>query len=189
MAILVILGLIVLWGVVLLPPILRSRNASGFGGVSTFMDSLRSLGRGHGATGPGLGAPGPVLHGPVGGVPLGQPARPVPGTRLPVGARPVTGGMTPMQRRRRNVLFGVGGATTFFLLVALVTGSTLVWLCFLLSAAALGGYVYLLLQFKRQSAHAVGPARPARPLRTAPVPTTDESRVGDNVIVLRRHAG
>lgn len=188
MAILVILGLIVLWGVVLLPPILRSRNASGFGGVSTFMDSLRSLGHRSGGVGPGAPLHGPVLHGPVGGVPLGPTTRPVPGTRLPIGGpRPGPGGMTPMQRRRRNVLFGLGGATSLFLLVGLVAGSALVWFLFLLSAAALGGYVYLLLQFKKQTAYA---AAPARRVRTAPVPTaTDDSRVGDNVVVLRRHAG
>ena len=43
-AILVILVLGALWAAVLLPPILRSRNSSGMGGVSDFMDGLRSLG-------------------------------------------------------------------------------------------------------------------------------------------------
>lgn len=194
MAILVILGLIVLWGVVLVPPILKSRNASGFGGVSSFTDSLRSLGRGPGASrGPAFGGPalgGPVLHGPVGGVPLGPVARPVPGTRLPGGRAPGSGpgGMTPMQRRRRNVLFVLGGATGFFFLVGLVTGSTFVWLLFLLAAAALGGYVYLLLQFKKSAA--LTAVRPVRPVRAAPVAVADDdARVGDNVVVLRRNVG
>ena len=201
MAILVILGLIVLWGAVLLPPILRSRNSSSLGGVSNFMDSLRSLGRGHGgARGPALG--GPVLHGPVGGVPLGSSTRPGVGQPYanpygaplgrPVGGGPlggpVAGAMTPMQRRRRNVLFGLAGAASLFFLVALVTGAGLVWVLFLLSAAALGGYVYLLLQFKKGAlAVASAPLPAARPY--VPPAADDEARVGDNVIVLRRNVG
>jgi hypothetical protein len=65
----------------LLPPILRSRNASGGGGVSDFMDSLRSLGRGQ--TNRHNEFSGPVLHGPV-----GQPSRP--STSPGLGARVVT---------------------------------------------------------------------------------------------------
>src|SRR3954464_5233490 len=44
---LVILVLAVLWAAVLLPPILRSRSASGHHGVSDFTDHLRSLGPSH----------------------------------------------------------------------------------------------------------------------------------------------
>jgi len=40
LAILVILLLVVLWAAVLVPPILRSRNQSSFGGVGDFMARL-----------------------------------------------------------------------------------------------------------------------------------------------------
>jgi hypothetical protein len=192
-AILVILVLVILWAVVLLPPILRSRSSSTIGGVSNFMDSLRSIGRGHhqpSMRGSALG--GPVFHGPVGPGPMRTPmgsSRP----GAPMGPRrPAAAGMTPMQRRRRNVLFGLAGATSFFFLVGLVLGSTLVWFVFLLSAASLGGYVYLLLQFKKGSAMFAPVASSVPPPRTyvPPVVATDpEPRVGDNVVVLRRSAG
>ena len=185
---LVILVLAVLWAAVLLPPILRSRSASGHHGVSDFMDHLRSLGRSHSHRHPEVG--GPVLHGPVGGSP-GTPPRPITSARGPIAPplayRPMPGGVSPMQRRRRNVLVALAAAVVFFFLVALVMASMFVWLFFLLSVGALGGYVYLLIRYKHEAA-----ARYAPPKRVyaTPIAKDDESpKVGDNVILLRRSVG
>jgi hypothetical protein len=184
---LVILVLAVLWAAVLLPPILRSRSASGHHGVSDFMDHLRSLGRSHSHRQTEVG--GPELHGPVVG-PVGAPPRTV-SSRGPIAPplayRPMPGGVSPMQRRRRNVLMVLGGAVVFTFLVALVMSSMLVWLVFLLSVGALGGYVYLLIQFKNQAATRYAP--PKRVYAT-PIAKDDEApQVGDNVILLRRSVG
>ena len=187
MAILVILVLIVLWAAVLLPPILRSRSSGGHHGVSDFMDSLRSLGHrnGHYARGSSLG--GPVLHGPVSGPPPvprynRQPIAP------PMAYRPMPGGISPMQRRRRNVLVVLGGAVGLTFLIALVMRSPLAYLVFVAALAALGGYCYLLVQLKHRGTM----VRSAPPKRTyvTPVDVEDDSpKVGDNVIVLRRNVG
>src|SRR4030095_7385330 len=138
---------------------LRSRSASGHHGVSDFMDGLRSLGRSHSQRHAEMG--GPVLHGPVSGPP-GTP-RPVASSRGPIAPplayRPMPGGISPMQRRRRNVLVVLAGVVCLTFLVALVMSSMLVWLVFLLSVGALGGYVYLLVQFKHQAATRYAPPK------------------------------
>jgi len=184
-AILVILVLIVLWAAVLLPPILRSRNSGGHHGVSDFMDGLRSLGhRGHNSRGPSLG--GPVLHGPVSGPP------PVPrSTRQPIAPpmayRRMPGGISPMQRRRTNVLTVLGGATVVTFLLALVARTPMFYLLFLLAAGALGGYCYLLVQMKNRGG-AIRQA-PAKRVYVTPVDVADDAPKQDNVIVLRRNVG
>ena len=79
MAILVILVLVILWGAVLLPPILRSRADSGApSGIADFVGKLRSgLGHGH-RNDAGLPPLQPIM-GPVGVTEqpqgLGSPAR------------------------------------------------------------------------------------------------------------------
>jgi hypothetical protein len=185
-AILVILVLVVLWAAVLIPPILRSRHSSGHGGVSDFMDGLRSLGsRHHHAKGPSLG--GPVLHGPVIGPPssVRNPRQPI---APPMAYRPMPGGISPMQRRRRNVLMALTGAVGLSFLMALVARSMMFFLLFVITVAALGAYCYLLVQMK----HRTLSMRAAPPKRTyvTPVEMEDDSpKVGDNVIVLRRNVG
>jgi len=186
-AILVILVLIVLWAAVLLPPILRSRSSGGHHGVSDFMDSLRSLGHrnSHYSRGSSLG--GPVLHGPVSGPP------PVPrGNRQPIAPpmayRPMPGGISPMQRRRRNVLVVLGGATGLTFLIALMMRSPMAILLFLVAAGLLAGYCYMLVQMKNRGTATLR----QQPKRTyvTPVDVEDDSpKVGDNVIVLRRNVG
>jgi hypothetical protein len=185
-AILVILVLVVLWAAVLLPPILRSRSASGHHGVSDFMDGLRALGhRGvHHARGPSLGPP--VLHGPVSGPP------PVPRSRQPIAPpmayRPLPGGISPMQRRRRNVLMVLAGGVGLTLLLALFLRTPFAYLLLLAAVAALGGYCYLLVQLKHRGS-ALRSAPPKR-MYVTPVDVEDDSpKVGDNVIVLRRNVG
>lgn len=141
MAILVILVLGILWAAVLLPPILRSRSESGApGGIGDFVGKLRSgLGGGDSA---GLPPLQPIM-GPIGGPAPSAPVGPV---------RPsAPGQMSSTQRRRRDVLVGlIAGAGVTFLL-AMVAGNAMFWLLQLVADGLLGGYVYLLLQFKAQS--------------------------------------
>lgn len=185
MAILVILVLVALWAAVLVPPILRSRSSSGMGGVSDFMDHLRSLGARH--AGPRPTRNGQVLHGPVGGPLPGAPR----GGRQPIvpplAYRPMPGGISPVQRRRRNVLTVLAAAVGVTFLFALMAQSPAFWALFLVTVGALGGYCYLLRQLKLQRAT----MRHAAPARVA-VPITrvdDVPKVGDNVILLRRNVG
>ncbi|MFO7591644.1 MAG: hypothetical protein R6X23_12230 [Acidimicrobiia bacterium] len=164
MAILVILVLVVLWGAVLLPPILRSRNESGMpGGIGDFVGKLRSgLGHGHASDGD-LPALQPIM-GPIGGpAPAAQHA--------PVGpVRPSTPGqMSPTQKRRRDILVGLTAAAGVTFLLALVAGSPMFWVLHLAADVLLGGYIYLLLQFKaRNQARALGSMPMATP---APMPS------------------
>jgi len=81
----------------------------------------------------------------------------------------------------------LAGLVAFIFLVALVMSSMMVWLLFLLSVGALGGYVYLLIRYKHEAA-----ARYAPPKRVyaTPIAREDEApKVGDNVILLRRSVG
>lgn len=188
MAILVILVLVVLWAAVLVPPILRSRSSGGHHGVSDFMDGLRSLGhRGHHHRGSSM-LGGPVLHGPVSGPPPSsrgprqQPLAP------PMQYRPMPGGVSPMMRRRRNVLMGLAGAVGFTFLVALVMRSPFAYLLFVVAAGALGAYCYALVQIKNKGTISRG--APAKRMYVTPVDVEDEApKAGDNVIVLRRNVG
>ncbi|MBM3659675.1 MAG: hypothetical protein FJW95_09255 [Actinobacteria bacterium] len=188
MAILVILVLVVLWAAVLIPPILRSRNSGGHHGVSDFMDSLRSLGhRGsHHRSSSMLG--GPVLHGPLSGpppMPRGPRQAPL---APPMHYRPMPGGVSPMMRRRRNVLFGLTAAVGLTFLLALGMRTPFAYLLFLVAAAALGAYCYALVQIKNHGA--LTRTQPAKRAFVTPVDVEDDaSKAGDNVIVLRRNVG
>jgi hypothetical protein len=153
------------------------------------MDHLKSLGRTHSHRHPEVG--GPVLHGPVGGPP-GAPPRAIASPRGPIAPplayRPMPGGVSPMQRRRRNVLVVLAGAVGLTFLVALFMSTMAVWFLFLLSVAALGGYVYLLIRYKHEAAARYAP--PKRVYATPIAKDDDEMpKVGDNVILLRRSVG
>jgi hypothetical protein len=194
-AILVIVVLLGLWAAVLIPPILRSRAASGAapGGIGDFVDRLRTgLGQGHNKQGPGMPALQPIL-GPVGG----------PGPSMgPVRA---PGGMTPAQRRRRDVLVVLLGAVGLTFLMAIMASSVVFWALQLLTDVLLGLYVYLLLQHKAKvQARRATVARPVTPVpvpsnvhhldptrrRTAPVPAPShvEAPREATVLALRRTA-
>lgn len=166
MAILVILVLAILWAAVLVPPILRSRAESGAaGGISDFFGRMRE-GLGHRAHGhdPALPALQPMM-GPVG--PMGG----APGTYAgaPLGPVRVPGGMTPAQRRRRDVLVGLLGASAITLVMAMFSSGLAFWVLHLLADVLLVGYVYLLLQLK---ARAGGVERRPVPARPGPVVPT-----------------
>jgi hypothetical protein len=101
--------------------------------------------------------------------------------------RPMPGGVSPMQRRRRNVLTVLAGAAGMTFLFAVIARSAIFWGLFLLALACLGAYVYLLLQFKQRSVARYGP--PQRVFAPPIDLEEDAPRVGDNVILLRRNAG
>ena len=165
MAILVILVLGVLWAAVLLPPILRSRSESGGpGGVSDFFGRLREgLGRGRSAD-PSLPPLQPIM-GPIGGPMSGPSGAPRGAMTAPLGPVPYPGGMTPAQRRRRDVLIGLLAASALTLLMAMFSGKIPFVVLHLLADVMLGGYVYLLLKLKARN----GVSRPAAQPRQRPL--------------------
>lgn len=166
MAITVLLILAVLWAAVLVPPVLRSRSESRRG------DSLGRPGLGFGAI-----ARNPLARGRGGDVSAAMGFRGAGGNNrsisVPKVSRyaqplvPVAGAstMTPMQRRRRDVLLVLLGAVVLTFLVALLAGSMMLWGVQLLADAALAGYVFLLVQLK------AAPQRQAAPRRLAVHPT------------------
>jgi hypothetical protein len=183
LAILVILILAILWAAVLLPPILRSRSQSGSpSGVADFMSRLGAFGRSQQAD-PGLPPLQPMM-GPVNG------NGGIPG---PTGPVRVPGGMTPAQRRRRDVLVGLlaGAGVTF--LMALFANSIVFWGVHLVVDALLGGYVLLLLQHKSRRVERREKVRPIHPpMRGVPMPAFSEAHVDPpreaQVLVLRKTA-
>ena len=171
MAILVILVLAIMWAAVLLPPILRSRaeGASSVGGVSDFFSRLREgLGRGRLAdpTLPPLQPlMGPMSSGAIGGVPVND------APMTPIGPVRVPGAMTPAQRRRRDVLVLLLGFAGIMFLMAIMSGSTIVWILQLLADLMIVAYVYLLLQLKARNAAIRPQQQPQRPLVAPVIPS------------------
>jgi hypothetical protein len=168
LAILVILVLAILWAAVLLPPILRSRGESGRpSGVVDFFDRMRDgLGRSR-SSDPALPALQPIM-GPIGS--NGSAS-------APMGPVHVPGGMTPSQRRRRDVLVGLLAAAGLTFMMALFAGNIPFWVMHLLADALLVGYVYLLLRFKAR-AEARNP-RPANVPLHLPMPSSSLPNVHD----------
>jgi len=152
-AILVILVLAVLWAAVLLPPILRSRNESGAspGGIGDFVGKLREgLGQGRQSD-----SSLPPIMGPIGGP---MPSMPVGPVRSSGG-----GGMSPTQRRRRDILLGLLAGAGLTFVMAFLAGSMLFWVLNLFADALLGGYVYLLIQMKQRQQFRAQAPRPMTP--------------------------
>lgn len=195
MAILVILVLVVLWAAVLLPPILRSRAESGApSGIGDFVHKLRS-GLGHVGHGRGHDAGLPPLQpimGPVGG----------PGPSVAGAPMRAPGGMSPMQKRRRDILIGLLAAVGLTFVMAFMAGSVIFWALWVLSCLALGGYVFMLLQLKAKAQQRRYAARPAP--TPVPVPSNVhhldtarrrepashvEAPRGATVLALRRNLG
>lgn len=144
---LVLVILAVMWLVVLLPPFLRSvRDGRPSDSVTSFRRQLTVLER----TAPGS---------PVSRAPLGNPAPVSTRARLSYERRRA-------QERRRNLLFGLVGASAVFTLLGLVTGARLLLGLGGVSLLLLAGYVWLLLQWQAQrrrftAVRAVGVLEPA----------------------------
>jgi hypothetical protein len=91
--------------------------------------------------------------------------------------------MTPVQKRRRNVLMVLGGAAIASLLTVLVVGNPILWIVQVLADVLLVAYVLMLIHFNRQGLLAAlqddldtwPPAsRPVRPLAHPKVPPRPE---------------
>jgi len=90
--------------------------------------------------------------------------------------------LSPQKKRRRDILFGLSGATAFFFLATLMFGSATVMMLFLLSASALGGYVYLLVQHRKQAEERKTKVRSFPVVETAPAPQAEQIDVMDIVL-------
>ena len=132
MTIAVILVLGILWIAVLVPPILRARGQQNRSdSVGDFHYKLSSLGRANGHR--------------------TRPVRTSAVSPIFVPTHNAGGSMSAQQRRRRDVLFVLMGLVAFTFLLAVVTRSVPFIALQLLADAALGGYVYLLIQYKQRS--------------------------------------
>jgi hypothetical protein len=128
----VILVLGILWVAVLVPPILRARGQqSRTDSVGDFHHKLRSLGQANGhRTGPRrTTASSPIF------VPSGTGIA----------------SMSAQQKRRRDVLFVLLGLVAFTFFLAVLTRSMAFVALQLVADVALGGYIYLLLQYKQRA--------------------------------------
>ena len=154
---LVLMILAVVWAAVLIPPFLRNRqNGRPDNSVLSFRAQLSTLER---------ATPGTSL----------RPYSTVNGHRPVARVR----GVSPsVKRRRRDILLGLGGFTTFTFLLMVVFGGAFSMLLFLVSASALGAYVYALRQLQLRSLERVAKVRTLRP-RTQPAPILAMRRVSN----------
>jgi len=188
-AVIVILVLCILWAVVLIPPILRSKADSGnrqvsggMGQVLSIFSSAAARVRGHDRDGGGVEAlMGPVgPTGPINGMGYGAPAR-------------TAGGMSTAQRRRRDILIGLLCAVGITLIMAAFSNGSVVFFGLnIVCDVALGAYIYLLLQMKsrQQSRRTTVPSYElagARRLRAVP-PLAETSSGAEPMLALRRTA-
>lgn len=190
MAIVVILVLCILWAVVLIPPILRSKADSGnrqvtggMGQVLSIFGSAAARVRGHHGEPSGVDA----LMGPVG------PPAAMGGTGVGAPPRMGGGGMSTSQRRRRDILVGLLAAVGITLIMAAFSNGSIVFFGLnFVCDVALGAYIYLLLQMKsrqqpRRSALSPYELAGARRLRAVP-PLPDTSSGAEPMLALRRTA-
>ncbi|MCW2529275.1 MAG: hypothetical protein JWM76_4135 [Pseudonocardiales bacterium] len=150
---LTVVVLAVLWLIVVVPMIVRRKDErAGERSVARFGSAMRALSsRRSSALAPeeaefdseDLARSEPAIH--VSGA---VNRRPVPASKESLMYPPDRNDMSEARRqmmtRRRRSLTGLGGAGVLFLLVALVTGSMLVWVLELLVLASLSGYVLFL---------------------------------------------
>ena len=137
----VLILLAIVWAIVLVPPLVRNRADLRPGSsVSSFRQDLAVIGRTTPTSSfrpsslPGVGPSLPSVASGRGGAPLaGTPS-----------------GRAAARKRRRDVLFALGGVAGFTFLLALAFGGPLL-LLHLLVDVALAGYLYLLVQMRKLS--------------------------------------
>jgi len=132
------------WAAFLGPTILRARDRQGRSdSVGDFRHRLAQLGRTNGGQGDRyLDHPGSLVRQRASSAPSPSP-------------RP----MTPVQKRRRDILLGLAGAVGFTFLLAVATRSASLILLHLLADAALVAYVYLLVQIRERAREQSGKVR------------------------------
>jgi hypothetical protein len=129
MGVLVLILLAMAWAIVLVPPFVRNRTESRPGSsVVSFQQGLDVLGR---------ATPGSSLS----SFRVTRSLPPGPG--LPRGR-------SAARKRRRDVLFALGGVAAFTFLLAMAFGGSLL-LLHLLVDVALGGYLFLLVQMRKMA--------------------------------------
>ena len=153
MGLLVLVTLAIVWTIVIVPPLLRKhREGRPASSVVSFRRQLSTLER---------ATPGTSL-------------RPIPAYRPQAMAGTVPSaqmGRLEVQRRRKNVLIGLLGATGFTFLLVVVASSAVTFLLFLASAGSLGAYVYALVQLRMRAEEAQNKVRVLRPQApAAPAP-------------------
>jgi hypothetical protein len=135
LTVVLVLIIVLAWVAFLGPSIVRARNRQGRSdSVGDFHHRLTQLGRTNGRHRDHAMRPAALsfqrpLFGPV------TPGRP----------------MTPVQRRRRDVLLVLAGLVALTFLAAVATRSVPMFLLNLLADAALVAYVYMLLQVKQRA--------------------------------------
>ena len=150
-AVILILGLI--WAAVLIPPILRARASQPHSdSVGDFHHKLHLLGHTNGS------------HRDRAEKRL-SPATPL---FAPRGRGP--GRQSAMQKRRQDVLLILAGACAGTLFLAVLTRQPLLFALHLAADVALGGYVYLLLQYKARTSEQRSKVRYLNTAYQAPAP-------------------
>ena len=176
MAIPVLLILAVLWAAVLVPPVLRSRTESRRGGVGDLHSRLGALNHRR-SPARSMGLRGG--RAPLRSVPRPEAARSRATGRTTRGPRQVPGAdeaarpagpMTAAQKRRRNVVMILVGATIVTLGLAVLVNPML-WIAQGLADVLLAGYLYLLVLRRRGALASHGDddfwgSSPASPSRT-----------------------
>jgi hypothetical protein len=134
----VLILLAIVWAIVLVPPLVRNRAELRPGSsVTSFNRDLAVIGR----TTPTSSLRPPQLPGMTPSSPVGRPASGATLSGTPAGRMAA-------RKRRRDVLFTLGGVAGFTLLLALAFGGPMLIL-HLLVDVALAGYLYLLVQMRK----------------------------------------
>lgn len=132
----VLILLAIVWAIVLVPPLVRNRADLRPGSsVSSFRQDLAVIGR----TTPTSSLRPPSLPGMGPSASAARAGAPLAGT---------PSGRAAARKRRRDVLFALGGLAGFTLLLAMAFGGPML-LLHLLVDVALGGYLYLLVQMRK----------------------------------------
>jgi hypothetical protein len=148
-AVILILG--VIWAAVLIPPILRARASQPHSdSVGDFHHKLSILGH-------------------TNGTHRKRPERLSPAKPMFAPSRG-PGRQSPAQKRRQDVLLVLVGVCALTLVLAVVTRQPMLFAVHLAADVALGGYVYLLLQYKQRSGEQQSKVRFLNTAYQAPAP-------------------
>ena len=133
----VLILLAIVWAIVLVPPLVRNRADLRPGSsVSSFNRDLAVIGR---TTPTSPLRPPSLPH-------VNRPVGPAAGARI----QGTPSGRSAARKRRRDVLFALGGAAGFTFLLALAFGGPML-LLHLGVDAALAAYLYLLVQMRKMA--------------------------------------